>query len=252
MTVWAVPCRDGRRAVTPGIVRLTVWGVPPHRIPPALGRMAVDRWSLRAAPGLRFSKLLGTGNGQTFGIRDADPLRWALLTVWDDDAAADRFACGRVHRGWDRLARERLDVRMSPLSSRGRWGRREPFGVSAFGDGTPGDDGPVAVITRARLRPLRAASFWRAIPPVAAELHDADGLALAIGIGEAPVGVQGTFSIWRSTEALTAFAYRRPAHLDVVRRTVQERWYAEELFARLAVRSVEGTLAGRRPTDGAV
>jgi hypothetical protein len=232
------------------MVRLTVWGIRPHGIPAALGRMAVDRWALRAAPGLRFGKLLGTGSGHSFGIKDADPLHWALLTVWDDDAAADRFAAGRVHRGWDRLAQERLDVRMSPLSNRGRWARREPFGGNAFGDSAIGDEQAVAVITRARLRPARAASFWRAVPPVAAELHTAEGLALAIGIGEAPVGVQGTFSIWRSTDALTAFAYRRPAHLDVVRRTVQERWYAEELFARFAVHSVEGTLAGRDPLAG--
>jgi hypothetical protein len=97
------------------------------------------------------------------------------------------------------------------------------------------------------LRPSRALSFWRAVPPVSAELGDAAGLALAIGIGEAPIGLQGTFSLWDSARDLTAFAYQRPAHLDVVRRTVAERWYVEELFARFAVQAVTGTFAGRTP-----
>lgn len=246
--------------MTPRIVSLTVWGIRPHRIPAALARMAMDRRALPTTPGLRFGKLLGTGSGRTFTIRDADPLHWAVLTVWDDEDAANRFAGGSVNRRWDRLSEERLDVRMIPLSSRGRWAGREPFDVDAFaqhavstepagpGDQTPSRSEPtVAAITRARLRPLRAASFWRAIPPVSADLATVDGLALAIGVGEAPIGVQGTFSIWRSAEALNSFAYRRPAHLDVVRRTVQERWYAEELFARFAVRSISGTLTGRHP-----
>jgi hypothetical protein len=74
-----------------------------------------------------------------------------------------------------------------------------------------------------------------------------DGLELTIGIGEAPIGLQGTFSLWRSAAALNEFAYRRPAHTDVIQRTDRERWYAEELFARFAVRSVSGTFAGRAP-----
>ena len=52
-------------------------------------------------------------------------------------------------------------------------------------------------LTRARLRPSRARSFWRAVPPVAAGAADAPGLLAAFGIGEAPIGWQGTVSVWR-------------------------------------------------------
>jgi len=238
--------------------------------------MGLDRRQLRTASGLRFAKLLGTGDGHTFTLRDADPRHWALLAVWDDVAAAHRFAAGTMHRGWQRLCQERLEVLMTPLASRGRWAGQEPFGPiganstsagpTSLGptsadptsaDPTSADPtrncagqpsgGPVAAITRARLRPLRARSFWRAVPPVSADLAAVDGLGLAIGIGEAPIGLQGTFSLWQSARALNEFAYRRPAHTDVVARTVAERWYAEELFARFAVRSVTGTFAGRLP-----
>jgi hypothetical protein len=108
----------------------------------------------------------------------------------------------------------------------------------------------VASITRARLRLSRAPGFWRAVPPVSADLARIEGLRLAIGIGEAPIGLQGTFSLWSSAAALNEFAYRRRPHLDVVRRTAPERWYTEELFARFAVRSVTGTFAGRHPMTG--
>jgi hypothetical protein len=219
------------------VVRLTVWGVPARRIPSAIARMGLDRVQLR---------------GRTFTLRDADPRHWGLLTVWDDDAAADRFAAMTTHRRWDALSDERLDVHLRPLSSRGSWARLDPFGPIDVGPGQthrtrPALDGPIASITRARLRPSRALSFWRAVPPVSADLADVAGLNLAIGIGESPIGLQGTFSLWQSNAALNDFAHRRPAHAEVIRRTGPERWYAEELFARFTVDSVAGTFAGRSP-----
>jgi hypothetical protein len=96
------------------------------------------------------------------------------------------------------------------------------------------------VLTRARLRPTRAVPFWRAIGPVAASLPDAEGLLAAFGIGEAPIGFQGTVSVWAGGAAVNAFAYRTAQHAAVVRATPERRWYAEELFARLAVLDVTG------------
>jgi hypothetical protein len=223
------------------LVTLTVWGVPTRRVPAAVAAMALDRRHLRGTGAPRFAKLLGTGDGRTFTVRDADPRHWALLATWDDAAAADAFEHGPLHRGWSARADETLAVRLAPLASRGRWSRRAPFG-----DPPPRRaDGPVASITRARLRPTATARFWRAVPPVSADLAATPGLALALGIGEAPVGLQGTFSLWRSAADLVGFAHRREPHVAVVRRTPRERWYAEELFARFAVLSVRGTFEGR-------
>ncbi|HEX2073270.1 MAG TPA: monooxygenase, partial [Geodermatophilus sp.] len=168
---------------------------------------------------------------------------WGLLAVWDGVADADRFEEGSVVQGWQKLSEEQWSVRMRPLAARGRWSGRRPFGQPA----PQRWDGPVAAITRARLVPRRAASFWRAVPPVSADLHRAPGLRFALGISEAPVGLQGTFSVWDSAAALNAFAYDRAAHAEVVRRTAPEGWYAEELFARFAVLSSAGRSGGRDP-----
>ncbi|OUC77658.1 monooxygenase [Gordonia lacunae] len=228
-------------------VELRVWGV--DRVLPALGRMSSSRRALRRAPGLRFVKLLGTGTARTFTLESADLKHWAALTVWHDDESASAAGDSAVFRRWQDASTEELRVTMRPLRSKGRWSRVDPFETthSSTGHRTPGPGwtGPVAALTRARLRPTKMASFWRAVPPVASELAGAQGNRLALGVGELPVGVQGTFSIWDSAQDLTDFAYRSPAHLSAVRRTAPSRWYAEELFARLAVTDVAGTYEGR-------
>ncbi|WP_299058258.1 hypothetical protein [uncultured Nocardioides sp.] len=228
---------------------LRVWGTA--SVLPALGRMALGRRHLRDVPGLRFAKLLGTGSGETFRPQDADPGHWALLTVWADEDARSAFAESRLVRAWQGDATEELTVSMTPLTSRGRWSGVEPFAEPVAGpEGTEGGGrwrGPVAAITRARLRTLRTPSFWRAVPAVADDLGSAAGLRVAVGIGESPVGLQGTFSMWESTDALVGFAYRSAAHREVVRRTTPARWYAEEMFARFAVTGTSGTYRGEAP-----
>lgn len=205
--------------------------------------MGLDRGRVRRTPGLRFAKLLGTGDGRTFTVRDADPTRWGLLSTWTSaGAAADFERRSPVARGWARLAEESFRVDLRPVASRGTWSGRQPFG-----DPVPvRSSGPVAALTRARLRPVAAAGFWRSVPPVSADLRDRPGLRAAVGIGEAPVGLQGTFSLWESGAAVREFA-RGDAHAAVVARTEPERWYAEELFARFDVVGTSGTLDGRDP-----
>ena len=162
---------------------------------------------------------------------------------WPFSQPAGQVQLVAVVARWQRIADEQWSARMRPLAARGRWSREEPFG-------RPWPqrwDGPVAAVTRARLAPRKAVTFWRAVPPVSADLHESPGLRLALGIGEAPLGLQGTFSVWDSAAALNSFAYDRAPHAAVVTRTAQEGWYAEELFARLALLSAEGTVAGRDP-----
>ncbi|MGV9672949.1 MULTISPECIES: monooxygenase [unclassified Gordonia (in: high G+C Gram-positive bacteria)] len=227
-------------ASVPPVVDLHLFGV--DSVFAALQRVARARRSRKDVPGLRFVKVLGTGSGDTFTMRDADLSHWAVLLVWDGSAPVELSYLDR----WEAISREHLRIRMRPLSARGRWSRREPFGVNA--SRTPSrEPGPVAAITRARLRPTRMASFWRSVPPVAAALNASSGVRLAVGIGEAPIGVQGTFSLWDDARDLSAFAYRNPEHVSAIRRTTPERWYAEELFARFSVETVDGTYRGDTP-----
>lgn len=223
----------------PEVVTLHVWRVEPHQIPLALARMGLDRARARRTPGVRFAKMLGTGDGRTFTTRDADPLRWAKLSTWatpGPDPVAD---------SWQRLAQETWRIELRPLVSTGRWSGREPFGRP-----TPQRyDGPVAALTRARLRPLLATQFWSAVPPVSVALHEHPGLRAALGVGEAPVGLQGTFSVWDSPTALRDFAHRSPEHQRVIAQTASTGWYAEELFSRFAVLESTGTLDGQDPLE---
>ena len=169
-----------------------------------------------------------------------------MLACWSDPRAVNAFERSAVVRRWDERAAdtaaggERLRVLMRPLASKGRWSGREPFG-----DPSPEPyDGPVAALTRARLRTRRTATFWRAVPPVSARLRDSPGLRVALGIGEAPIGLQGTFSIWESPAALQAFVYGSPEHRDAIARTAAVGWYREQLFARLSVLDAQGSLCG--------
>ncbi|HVE64043.1 MAG TPA: monooxygenase [Mycobacteriales bacterium] len=226
------------------LVVLQVWTVALSSVPHAIARMALDRRPLRRTPGLSFSKLLGTGDGQSFTVRDADVRRWGLLSVWASDAAYDDFRrFSAVPRRWTRIAVEEWAVSLRPLSSRGEWSGRAPFGEPI----PRRYDGPVAAITRARIRPTKAMTFWKSVPAVSADLRTGAGLRWALGIGEAPIGLQGTFSLWDDAAALRDFAYGRAAHTTAITRTAEVGWYAEELFARFAVEASCGTVDGRDP-----
>lgn len=209
-------------------------------VPRAVLAMATDRRLVRAVPGLRFAKLLGTGSGRTFTPTDADIGHWALLSSWSNLESMHDFESSALNARWRRRSCEQLRVELQPLASTGRWSGREPFSCAV----PPEPEGPVAALTRARLRPILARRFWKAVPPVVEALGESPGLALSLGIGEAPLGLQGTFSIWGSATDLSAFAYGSSAHRRVIEQTRRVGWYAEELFARFAVRRINGTYAG--------
>lgn len=214
-------------------VLLDVWTVPTRAVPGALWRMARDPRALQAVAGLEFHKSLGTGAGRRFTVADADLRQWALLTCW----SGPEQGLGPTRARWNRLAEKHSRFTLGTITSHGRWSGQEPFTADR---GLSGWTGPVAAITRARVRTRQWLQFQRAVPPVADALRDQPGLLYRIGIGEAPVGLQGTFSVWRNSAALRDFAYALPAHRAVIEQTRATGWYAEELFARFAVLDVSG------------
>jgi hypothetical protein len=82
---------------------------------------------------------------------------------------------------------------------------------------------------------------------VARDLRDRPGLLATLGVGEAPIGWQGTLSVWTDAGALRAFAYEGAAHRAAIRKTEETGWYAEELFARFGVAGTQGTMNGEDP-----
>jgi len=108
----------------------------------------------------------------------------------------------------------------------------------------------VAIITRANVRRHSWKAFGEASEIVDTELHQAPGLIDVVGIGETPVGALATFSLWESLSAARAFAYSMPDHVEVMRRTRAEDWYAEEMFARFEPYASAGSWDGRDPVAG--
>jgi hypothetical protein len=228
------------------VVTTHVWRVPTRRIPRALIAVAADRRRIRRTPGVAFAKLLGASRSGRFGVRDMDAARWMLIASWVDADAAHRFDHSSVLSAWTRGAEETWTATLRPLATRGRWSRQAAFGCPADGPWR----GPVAAITRGRIRLSQLPGFWRSVPAINADLVERDGLCFAFGIGEAPVGVQGTFSVWRDSTALARFAYHGAPHQTVIAEATRRDWFAEALFARFAVLATAGTIDGADPMAG--
>jgi len=218
----------------------------PGRSALAMARLATDRVRLARTPGAVFTRLLGTGRGDDTGP-SADLSRTALFAVWNDESDLDRFlADSNISRRWERSA-EVWHVRLRGRGGHGTW-----HGVDVLGAIDPGThDGPVAIITRANVAWRSWPAFRRAGRVVNTEVRAASGLLAVVGMGEAPVGRLGTFSLWHSLDDVQRFTRSMPRHREVVRRTRAQRWYGEELFARFEPYASAGTWDGRDPLDGA-
>ncbi|NBV90465.1 MAG: monooxygenase, partial [Actinobacteria bacterium] len=157
--------------MTKQLVVLDFWTVPSKQVPRAISFMGLHRRSLRRESHLQFWKLLGTGSGQTFTMRDSDPLQWGLLTVWNQGSDYEAFKSGRVIRDWSQIAADSAHFELEPLSAKGVWQKRTPFKPHEVTRWT----GPTAALTRARIKPQWWVSFWRNIPPVSADLNQTAG-----------------------------------------------------------------------------
>jgi hypothetical protein len=230
------------------IVSLTMIRYRKAMIPFALLAMAIHRLPLWLQKGCTFWKLLGSGRNGTFDLHP-DWQQWGLLAVWNHRETFDKFdKNGFVAKWWDILAVERWTVLLEPLQSHGKWDGKAPFDNPNIAEHI----GIVAVLTRASIHFNKLKAFWSNVDSVANIMASAPGYVTSFGIGEAPVYRQATFSVWKSVDDVKNFAYASREHANVIKKTRDENWYSEELFARFKPVASFGTINGKDPLENLI
>jgi hypothetical protein len=165
--------------------------------------------------------------------------RVGLVAFWDTDADLDRFLEShplgqRFAGGWQ--------TRLQPLRASGAW------------PGVPADlersrnvdhDGPAAVLTLGRLRLRHTIRFLRASTKAGEAVNDSPGFAWGTAMARPPF--VATFSLWESSEALRAYAYRHAAHTAALASDRRKPFHVRSAFVRFRPYGTTGTLTGDNP-----
>ena len=227
----------------PGVAVLLMSRLRPTAVPWALWRLARGAPGLGRVPGLRFARVLGSGRGGGFGLRPGLDCQ-GVFALFDDLPAAREFALrSPVARDYGSRAEEQFVAVMQATSARGSWAGHR---MAPQAGAEPG--APMAALTRAAIRPLKAVDFWRHSPPAEAELAAAPGCRLAVGLGEAPLLRQATFSLWDSAAAMDAYA-RHGSHQRAIQASWQRGFFSEWMFVRFRPVMLHGTWRGQALRD---
>ena len=220
------------------VLLLAVWR--PAYIPWGLLQLMRGPFIVPRARGMQWRKVLGSGHQGGFGLRPGLN-RLGLFCAFSSEALArDWLANDPEPERWRGRAREFLCLILEPTSSRGSW---SGHALAAQADTrAPADPDspsaraaqPIASLTRASIRPGKAARFWSLSPAAEASLASAPGCMLAVGLGEAPLLRQATFSLWRDQASMDAYA-RTGAHQQAIREAYSQGFFSESMFVRFRV-----------------
>ena len=184
--------------------------------------------------GVHFAKVLGSGYEGGFGLKPSSSRQGLFLVFHTSLAARDFLAHSPLLQSYRERSRELCLVLLRTWSCRGSW------------DGTALDlvtdkpsSGPIAALTRASIHLRKASAFWNHAPPSQAAIEGAQGIQLAVGLGEAPFLRQATFTIWDKLYAMDAYARSGP-HLDAIKAATRNQYFSESMFARFVPISIEG------------
>lgn len=208
-----------------GITSITFFEYSPDRRWWAFNQMRLAIETLRKNPGIRFFKLMGTGGGFGFALKP-DLRTYALLIVWEDPVFAQNFSVSEAYLRFNKKCTTNFTYWMGCVKSHGSWG-----GVSPFSEDHPYENGPIMVLTRARVKFSKVVRFLSHVPLSTKSLQGAKGLIYTKGIGEWPLFEQATFSYWDSKTHMEQYAYQS-IHRDIIQKAKKEKWYREELFVR--------------------
>lgn len=212
------------------------------------GRVAGLRLLRRATPsdparGLRYAVLAAASPLSESRLPRPDPGRLALIAAWDDDDAIDRFLADHplaqaLRGGWH--------TRLQPTHIFGAW---PPLAGLLSGEQPPMDDEEqAAALTIGRLRLSHAPRFLKA--GAAAERLAVRDPSMLRGTGLArPPGLVATFSLWRTTREMRAYAGgdSGPEHRAAVKAHAKRPFHHASAFIRFRPYGAEGEWDGENP-----
>jgi heme-degrading monooxygenase HmoA len=206
-------------------------------------RLLRVRPSRRNVPGLHYGVLTLTAPLSERLLPRLDAGRVALIAAWDDDGAFEHFLAEHplaqaFAGGWHtRLQATHIFGAWPPLD--GLVGKQPaPLATNE----------PVAVLTIGRLRLSQARRFLQA--GAAAERLAVRDASMLRGTGLArPPGLVATFSLWRSTGTMRAYAGGPSGaeHRDAVKAHAERPFHHDSAFIRFRPYGAEGEWNGENP-----
>jgi hypothetical protein len=168
--------------------------------------------------------------------------RVGLIAAWEHEDALERFLAQhplaeRLGGGWH--------VRLQPTRVSGAWSRLS--GLLAA-EQPMDDEEPAAVLTLGRLRLTRTLRFLRTSATAEGLAVRNPALLASTGLARPPRLV-ATFSLWRTTAAMRAYAYGDPdpGHLAAIRAHAARPFHHESAFLRFRPYAAHGSWDGREP-----
>ncbi|MEN9329380.1 MAG: hypothetical protein RLZZ484_568 [Pseudomonadota bacterium] len=205
-------------------------------------KLAQGPAALKGTPGLLFSKVMGSGQDGGFSLRPSSSHQ-GLLCMFSNQSDAESFMSGPHVKACQERAKEHWLGMLRVTSSRGAWDQ-QAWDITPNAEAQAASAAPFAVLTRASIRPAKAMAFWRHAPASQASLEQAPGCMLAMGLGEAPLIRQCTFSLWQDTQAMLDYAHQG-AHQSAIQAAYKQDFFSESLFVRMQVLRMQGQWKGQ-------
>jgi spheroidene monooxygenase len=207
-------------------------------------RLVAGATPYKEVPGLTMAKVMGSGHGGGFSLRPSATHQGLICTFTHLDLA-QKFLDSTWVQAYRERARELWSGILSVQSARGHWDKQAWLSTSPEAlVGQPDPQGPVAVLTRASIVPTKAMAFWRYAPAAQAGLSQSQGCLLSMGLGEAPLVRQCTFSLWQDMAAMLQYA-QQGAHQVASAAAYKHQFFSESLFVRMQVLEMAGVWQGQ-------
>jgi hypothetical protein len=197
--------------------------------------------------GLRYAVLAGAAQLGGRLLPSPTPGRVGLIAFWEHEEALERFLDGhplakRLAGGWQ--------VALQPTRVSGAW---SPLAGLLSEEEAMDEHEPAAVLTLGRLRLTHTLRFLRASAAAEELLLREPALLAATGLARPPALV-ATFSLWRSTSAMRAYATGRhdPQHLAAIQAHAARPFHHESVFIRFRPLRASGSWDGRDPLADAI